>query len=554
MFKKIKSLELGIMSPEQIRKMSVLEIKSPSLYDRDGFPVEGGVMDPHLGVVEKGRRCKTCGQTIDKCPGHFGHLELVRPVIHPGYYKKVDQLMHLTCKECGHLLLTDEELKLLKSKNPDTFEKNLVAKAKTKTKCPFCDAEVKKIKLDPPTNFYIADKDVESGFRKIFPNEIREWFEKIPDSDLQKLGLKIRPEWLILTVLPVPPLNMHPTISLDNGIKSEDDLTFKLVDIILTNNRLKDNINAGTPQLIIEDLWNLLQYNVTTYINNNTPGVPPAKHRSGRVLKTIIQRIKGKGGIIRNNLMGKRVNYAARATISPDLYISVDELGIPEYVANILIIKEKVNDANKEKIKKMIKETDNVIYVIKPSGARKRVNDLTKETILEELDVGYIIERRLMNGDIVLFNRQPSLHRMSILAHKARITKGNTFRLNPTVAAPYNADYDGDEMNMHVPQSAEGFVESQELMSISKHIFSPRYGAPLVAMQEDSITGAFLLSLSSTKIPKDMAMQYFQILGVEDIPKPDIDNKTYSGKLILNYILPKGIDIEYDTVLKGYLD
>lgn len=555
MFKRIGGVKFSVMSPEQIRKMSVLEIKSPDLYDKDGFPVEGGLMDPHLGVVERGRRCKTCGQTMDKCTGHFGHIELVRPVIHVGFFKKIDLLLNIICKDCSRLVLSDDEINsIAKQKQKEEFYSTLLTRGRGKTICPHCGAKKPKIKLDPPTNFYIENAEVEGGFAKIYPNEIREIVEKVKNDDLKKIQFNVRPETFILTVLPIPPVNMHPSITLDNGIKSEDDLTFKLVDIVVTNKRLKDNINAGTPQLIIEDLWNLLQYNITTYFNNNTPAVPPAKHRSGRVLKTIVQRIKGKSGIIRNNLMGKRVNYAARAIISPDLYISVDELGVPGYIADVLTKRVKVTEYNKDKCMDLLKNTNLVEYLVKPTGARKKVTDLNKETLLTELDVGCVIERKLQNGDLVLFNRQPSLHRSSIMAHKVRITKGNTFRLNPTVCKPYNADYDGDEMNMHVPQSEEGVVESNELISVEKQIISPRYGAPVITMQEDSISGAFILTLDSTKIPRDMAMKYFQIIGVEEPPKPDLENDMYSGKAVFSLILPKDISLKYNTMLNDYVE
>jgi len=557
MFKRVGGLKFGLMAPEMIRKMSVLEIKSAELYDKDGFPVEGGLMDPHLGVVEHGRKCKTCGQTMDKCSGHFGHLELIRPIIHVGFYKRVDILLNISCGECGKLVFSNDEIKTMREKNKsdDDFMRALLLKSRGKSTCPYCGAVKHKLKLDPPTNFYVENKEAESGFVKIYPNEIRDRFEKIPDEDLRKVGYKFRPEWMIMKVLPVPPVNMHPSITLDNGIKSEDDLTFKLVDIVITNNRLRDNINAGTPQLIIEDLWNLLQYNVTTYFNNNTPAVPPAKHRSGRVLKTIVQRIKGKSGIIRNNLMGKRVNFAARSTISPDLYISVDELGVPKYVANILTVREKVTDYNIEQIVKMLKEEpEKIEYVIRPNGSRRKFVETTKDTIMEELDVGYAIERKLKDGDLVLFNRQPSLHRSSVMAHKVKITEGNTFRLNPTATTPYNADYDGDEMNMHVPQTEEGYVEAKELISVDKQIISPRYGAPIITMQEDSISGAFLLSLSSTKIPRDMAYQYFHLIGLEEPPEPDLTEKMYSGKLVFSLLLPKDLSMKYNSVLSKYVD
>ena len=551
MFKRIGSLKLGVYSPEQIRKMSVIEIKTAELYDKDGFAIEGGLMDPHLGVADRGRRCKTCGQTVEKCVGHFGRLELVRPVIHVGFFKTVDFLINVTCKRCGRLLFSEKELETMKSKTNhiEDLHRMMLSKVKSKTTCPYCGAPRVITKLDPPTNFYILETvEGEKKLVRLFPNQIREWFVKIPNKDLENIGFKgVRPEWFILTVIPIPPVNLHPPITLNNGLKSEDDLTYKLSDIVTVNNRLRDNINAGTPQLIIEDLWMLLQYNVTTYINNNSSGVPPAKHRSGRPLKTIIQRIKGKGGIIRSNLMGKRVNYAARTVITPDMYIDVDEIGVPKEIAKVLSIKDKVTEYNLEFYKNMLKNENKIKYIIRPDGARKKVSEELKEQFLEELAPKYIIDRCLIDGDVVLFNRQPTLHKGSIMAHKVKITTGNTFRLNGSATQPYNADYDGDEMNVHVPQTPEGIMEARKLVALKEQIISSRSGTPLIVLMEDAIAGTFMLTFYDMKIPRELAMYYFQMLGVDEPPEPDFDD-AYSGKTIFSAILPKGINLSFDSI------
>lgn len=215
----------------------------------------------------------------------------------------------------------------------DKLIKEIHKKAKERMVCPHCGAPQFPIKFERPTIYWELRKDEEGNEYKhrMMPSEVRERLEKIPDKDLPLLGLhppeKSRPEWMVLTVLPVPPVTMRPSITLESGIRAEDDLTHKLVDIIRINNRLKSNIEAGAPQLIIEDLWDLLQYHVTTYINNETSGVPPAKHKSGRPLKTLAQRLKGKEGRFRGNLSGKRVNFSARTVISPpDPMISINEV------------------------------------------------------------------------------------------------------------------------------------------------------------------------------------------------------------------------------------
>lgn len=545
LMKKISAVQFRILSPQSIRKMSTMEVKTPDTYDKDGYPMEGGLMDPHLGVINPGLRCKTCGQKMKECPGHFGSLELIRPVVHSEFGKKLEMLMHATCQTCGRITLPDKDLEKLKDEadgKARDLSKKIVLKAKKVKKCQHCGEVKGLIMLDKPTNFFF-NKD------RIYPTQIREWIEKIPDMELMLFGYdteNIRPEWFIQTVMPVPPITIRPSITLESGIKSEDDLTHKLVDIIRINMRLKDNIDAGAPQLIIEDLWDLLQYHVTTYYDNNTAGVPPAKHRSGRALRTLIQRLKGKKGRFRHNLTGKRVNFAARSTITPDPFISINEVGVPEMIANELTVPEHVSEWNKKEILKLIKETDKVVYIMRPNGQRRKLNDENKDEILEEVDVGYKIERVLSDGDIVLFNRQPSLHRLSMMAHKVKVMPGKTFRINPIVCKPYNADFDGDEMNMHVPQTEEGKTEARELMFVEDHILSARYGAPVIVLDEDGVSGIYILTHRTTTFSKKEMMKYLYEMDIEKLPKAD-NGKRYSGKSLFSVLLPKDLNLEYKT-------
>ena len=547
LMKKIKAIEFGIISPEEARKMSAIEIKNPDTYDKDGYPMELGLMDPHLGVINPGLRCKTCGQKMKQCPGHFGIIELVRPVVHSEFGKKIEELLNATCEHCGRVALKEEkldELKALPGLSPESTTKKILLKTKKIKKGPHWGETRRLIMLDKPTNFF-SEKE------RLYPTQIREWLEKIPDKDLALFGYntkRIRPEWFVLTAILVPPITMRPSITLDTGIKSEDDLTHKLVDIIRINSRLKDNIDAGAPQLIIEDLWDLLQYHVTTFYNNNTAGVPPAKHRSGRALKTLVQRLKGKKGRFRYNLTGKRVNFAARSTITPDPFISINEVGVPKIIAEELTVPEIVTEWNAKNIKKMLKDTDNVEYVIRPNGMRKLVSEQNKKEVMEEIDVGFRVERKLMDGDIVLFNRQPSLHRVSMMSHLVRVMPHKTFRINPIVCNPYNADFDGDEMNLHVPQTEEGKTEAKELMFVQKQIISPRHSGPIIVSAEDGISGSFVLTMNSTVFSREEAMQFFYEMNITEIPKPD-KGKMYSGKLIFSQLLPKDLNLEYPTVL-----
>ncbi len=546
LMKKIKGIEFKLLSPTMVRKMSALEVKTPDTYDKDGYPMESGLMDPHLGVINPGLRCKTCGQRMKKCPGHFGSLELVRPVVHSEFGRRLELLMHATCKECGRIALPDERIekyrKMMKVDGVESVIKKIVAKAKTVKKCPHCKAAKGKVMLDKPTNFYYEKE-------RIYPAEIREWIEKLTNEDIELFGYDselVRPEWFVIKVLPVPPITIRPSITLESGIKSEDDLTHKLVDIIRINLRLKDNIDAGAPQLIIEDLWDLLQYHVTTYFDNNTAGVPPAKHRSGRALRNIVQSLKGNKGMFRHNLTGKRVNFAARSTVTPDPFIGISEVGIPRKIANELTVMERVTEWNKKQLQKMVKETNKAVYVIRPDETKKKVDETNKDEIAEEIDVGSRVERKLQDGDLVLFNRQPSLHRLSMMTHKVRVMDGKTLRINPTVCKPYNADFDGDEMNIHVPQTEEGKGEAMELMFVRDQVISPRYGAPVIVLEEDGVSGVFVLTMKATEFSRPEAMQHFFKMGLTALPKPD-RGKNYSGKLVFSQMLPKDLSLEYKT-------
>lgn len=560
--KRIGSIKFSCVSPEEIRKMSATKIITADTYDDEGYPIDLGLMDPHMGVIEPGLRCKTCGCKVDECPGHFGHIDLALPVIHVGFIKDIKMLLESTCCSCGRLMLSEEQIQARRDSmdrmeelgggtiDVKNFSKETAKDASGKGVCPYCGAEQTKIKLDKPTTF----REVEDN-NKLTPKEVRERLERIPDEDLITLGIDpstCRPEWMVLTALAVPPVTVRPSITLDSGDRSEDDLTHKLVDVLRINQRLRENRDAGAPQLIVEDLWELLQYHVTTYFDNQTSGIPPARHRSGRPLKTLAQRLKGKEGRFRSNLSGKRVNFSARTVISPDPLLSINDVGVPEFAARELTVPVHVNEHNIEQVREMVARgpeppddgpyVPGVNYVIRSDGRRIRVTDRNAAEVAERLEIDYTVERQLVNGDVVLFNRQPSLHRMSMMAHRVKIMKGRTFRFNLTDCPPYNADFDGDEMNLHVLQSDEARAEARILMQVQENILSPRYGGPIIGAIHDHITGAYFLTHNNPRFDKFQAMNILFKLGDIEVPKPFVDETTgeeyWTGKQLFSIVLP----------------
>lgn len=574
--KRIGSIKFSCVSPDEIRRMSATKIITADTYDDEGYPIEMGLMDPHMGVIEPGLRCKTCGCKVDECPGHFGHIDLAMPVIHVGFIKDIKMLLESTCSSCGRLMLSEDQIQArldsmekMEEYGGDTVEfknysKETAKDASGKGMCPYCGVEQIKIKLDKPTTF----REVNDN-HKLTAKEVRERLERIPDDDLRALGFDpetCRPEWMVLTALAVPPVTVRPSITLDSGDRSEDDLTHKLVDVLRINQRLRENRDAGAPQLIVEDLWELLQYHVTTYFDNQTSGIPPARHRSGRPLKTLAQRLKGKEGRFRSNLSGKRVNFSARTVISPDPLLSINEVGVPVIAARELTVPVHVNAHNLDMMREFVARgpgplsdhpyVPGVNYVIRSDGRRIRVTETNKETVAEGLEVDYTVERQLVDGDVVLFNRQPSLHRMSMMGHRVRIMDGRTFRFNLCVCPPYNADFDGDEMNLHVLQSDEARAEARILMQVQENILSPRYGGPIIGAIHDHITGAYFLTHGNPRFGRAEAMNILFKLGNPgdkmgtEIPAPFVDDngaEYWTGKQLFSVVLPD----DFNTTFKA---
>ncbi len=552
-YKQVSSVVFGVLSPKMVKKMASAKIVTPELYDKEGYPVDGGLMDVRLGVIDPGLRCKTCGSKLKECIGHFGYIELARPVIHVKFARIIQLLLKTSCRECGRLMISSEKWAKAKAhldrieieEGPESRRlavKALIEGSKSGGKCPHCKAKQYKIAIEKPTTYLEAEK-------RISPIEIRARFEKIPDEDIELFGLNpktARPEWMILTVLPIPPVTVRPSITLESGERSEDDLTHKLGDIVRINQRLFENINAGAPEIIIEDLWDLLQYHVTTFFDNAIAQLPPARHRSGQPLKTITERIKSKEGRIRHNLAGKRTNFCARTVISPDPMLGLGEVGVPKLVALKLTVPETVNEWNMVYLKKFISNGPATYpganYIVRPDGKRKKITDETKEASIEELQPGYIVERHLMDGDIAIFNRQPSLHRMSMMCHHVRVLPGRTLRLNPAVCNPYNADFDGDEMNLHIPQTEESRAEAEILMQVQTQLISPRYGLSVIGCIQDAISGNYLLTKLG-EMSREHALQLLASVGLIDFSRLP-SRKMNTGREIFSALLPDDFNYE----------
>lgn len=577
----VEGIQFSVMSADDIVKNSVAEITSTDTYSGNE-PIIGGLFDSRMGVIENDRVCKTCMQKNTFCPGHFGHINLAKPVFHMQFFDIVRKILKCVCFRCSTLLIdpNDPEIqKVLNKKNLSRQKKfDFLYKACQKVKrCGNhnpngCGAKLPSKVSKENIGVIIMDwtgvddlpKDLSDSENKVTRTYVAEdvlnILKRITDEDASVLGFPKemnRPESLICTVFPVPPPTVRPSVKNDTGQRCEDDLTHKLCDIIKTNKTLHDKIKNSSEDRspVIDQFMNLLQYHITTFVDNSIPNVPPAKQRTGRPLRSVTERLKSKEGRIRGNLMGKRVDFSARSVITPDPNISIDEVGVPLKVAMNLTFPEVVNDFNKTKLESYIDNGPNVYpgakYIKQASKNYRTIRINNENKMKPEIINGDIVERHLIDGDYVLFNRQPSLHKMSMMAHKVKVMEYDTFRLNVCCTPSYNADYDGDEMNLHVPQSLQTENELIELASVPTQIMSPKDSSPIISVVQDISLGIYKITHKDTFITDKQAMNLIanntRFNG--NIPENESDDKNkWMGRTVMSTVFPPTLNTQIDDL------
>jgi DNA-directed RNA polymerase II subunit RPB1 len=345
-------------------------------------------------------------------------------------------------------------------------------------------------------------------------------FRKISDEDITFMGFSpqwSRPEWMICQTFAVPPPSVRPSVKHDSQQRSEDDLTHIIINIIKYNNTLREKLSIkGVNSKVIDDWTSILQYYIATMVDNTLPGASPVTQRSGRALKSITERHKGKIGRVRGNLMGKRVDFSARSVITPDPELSITELGVPMKIAMNITKPVFVNETNIHFLTYLVKQGPDLYpgakILEKENGDNISLRYVDRENI--KLKVGDTVHRHMLDGDYVLFNRQPTLHRMSMMAHIVRVMrKGDTFRMNVADTKPYNADFDGDEMNMHMPQNDEAEMELKHLAAIKYQIISPANNKSIIGIFQDSLLGAYLFTRPNIKFGRKEAMNLLMMFN-----------------------------------------
>lgn len=453
---KVVGIQFSILSPDEIRKGSVAEITTRDTYINNK-PVIGGLFDPRMGVLEPGLICPTDGLDYMQTPGYSGHIELARPVFYIQYLSTIQKVMRCVCFKCSKLLISKEKYKQGLKLQGDARWKYVFSLASKMKRCgedteDGCGClQPNKIRKEGLASIYAEWKGEDAASEpmiiKLSPEMILKIFKRISDEDVYFMGFSpvySRPDWMICQVMSVPPPAVRPSVKHDSQQRSEDDLSHILVNIIKTNKTLQEKIQNNAPANVIEDWSTVLQYYVATQVDNKIPGVAAVAQRSGRPLKSIKDRLNGKGGRMRGNLMAKRVDFSARSVITADPNISIRELGIPMKIAKNITKPVVVNKINKDFLTKLVRNGPEVWPGAKMLEKRNG-ESITLKYYLDRnsivLEEGDTVHRHMMDGDAVLFNRQPTLHRMSMMCHIARIMKrGDTFRMNVADTKPYNAD------------------------------------------------------------------------------------------------------------------
>jgi len=600
----LDTIQFGILSDKDVLAQSVCEIANTKLSG------PGSIYDERMGVLENSKMCVTCNKNNKECIGHFGHIKLNVSIAHPLFYKSILSILRCVCYRCSRIRMSKEQFEfhgLLKYQKQSRFMKVLKLLEKMDT-CLLCHT------LQPKYALSITDKTISMIFKingearknLLYDYEIKKIFENMLDLDVELLGFDPKhshPKNLVLDILPVLPPVARPYIISDN-VTCDDDLTIQYLEIIKANSHLvvdSSSINEMKRQRYMQSL----KFRIKCLFDNSQER---SKHSNGRPLKGIKKRLTGKEGQLRNNLMGKRVDKSARTVIGPDPTLKVNEIAIPHEIADTLTYPVKVTDLNIHELTHLL-HNHRVNYVIR-KGSSQRINmkyalyrqrsrlqfgDYIRkksgeyifiknekqffllepdDTVIRNgqvvhdfehaslkhffLEVGDTVERKLQDGDVLLLNRQPTLHKGSMMAFNCRIRKGKTIRTNLAITKSFNADFDGDEMNLHAPNSVETETELRLLSSVQNHIISNQSNKPNIVIVQDGLLAAYLISGHDGAIPRH---QFINILvNVTDMDLSQMSYKQnlfkklcphlpdFSGKLLFSFLFPNDFFYKHEDV------
>ena len=573
----IDKIELCVLGNDEIERMSVLDkgslgIEFPDLNDKMDIK-RGGLIDTRMGTTDNSIRCGTCGLGINHCIGHFGHITLAKYVFNIGYLPFVKKILSVICLRCSKLLIPEKDMlkviDYLKNKPMRIRMSELKNKfIKNATHCSYCGGPISKIKLETKAQRninLIAEYNVLSTPNSTNVDDQKKKIRyqltsdicytilyNINNFDSGLMGfdpLKSRPEDLIYKNFPVPPVQVRPSVRGEGQTPKQDDLTQYLSDIVKANKQVR-NHEANVMNKYSHDYGNLLQHYIKSYYDDESTLLAKSKKKT-RQRKSLVVRLKGKEGRFRANLQGKRVDFSARTVITPDALMEIDQLGVPIAIARNLTFPEIVTHNNIRKLEQLVKNGRdiypgaNFVIPVEKFNKRHTLTDLRYGRNEVILKIGDIVERHLVDGDIVLFNRQPSLHMQSMMSHRVKVIQDEniaSFRLNLAILKPYGADFDGDEMNMIAPQNIQSQYELAELTHVKYQIISPTSSSPIIGIVLDGLIGFYNMTARNISINWRNSMNFLASTFDKINEMKIIKHKIYSGNEIASHIIPEKIN------------
>ena len=553
----IVAVRAQLTSAEQIRRSSAVHVTDPASY-ASGVARPNGPMDTHMGVIDRSALCKTCGHTAQICTGHHGHVDLCVPIMHPCHFavRRALAVLGCVCWACSRLLRTDASAAAIERAQRLPVSRGVRFAAVREAcrlvrRCEACDAEQPRV-LKQGTGSWSFVLEQGKTRAPVSVERMYATLDGVSDEDSARLGfVPTHPRQLVLTAVAVVPPHVRPAVTLSPSIVNQDDLTATLGGIVRRNALLQKQIADKQPAVVTQATEQLLAYSIHTWMDGSdvqppNVGFMRSTSSSAKTIKALRKRIEGKQGLVRQNLMGKRTDFTARTVITGDPYVGIDELGVPLAIANNLTFPERVTAHNHAELTGIVRNgPDGTLarrgarFVVRRSGERQSIAICGEGSPLERGDV---VERQLRDGDLVIFNRQPSLHRMSLMAHRVRVVSHSTFRMNLSCTTPYNADFDGDEMNMHVPQTHEARAEAALLMTPSSQLVSPQSNRPVMAIVQDTLLGAALITARDSFVERDELFQILVALPSWDgrVPVPCVvkPRALWSGKQLVTLLLP----------------
>lgn len=509
----IESVEFNLFSTEEIDIYAVVNVSDTDSHGPG--TVRDTLMGPHNDIDP----CDTCGGDMRSCPGHYGKLILPR-LMHPLAVKAIIDVLTCVCNSCASLLVTKEELR---AEGIDRMSgmrrlqaiKALVARLSRQCKKHANNPNVEPCKAQPKYSSYRDIKDdykltyTYKGDKEKHPRKptqpetndgIYEILNSISNEDAQLLGFsETHPRDMIMERLIVIPYCARPDLSIGDKHVA-DHLTVMYIDILSKLLQWKnENVSESKKEEHLTSLyWKILHF----MKNDGRYG-----QNSNTVYTDLRKRIQGKTAIVRANIMGKRVNFAGRTVVGPAAYLRVDQVGIPRLMTNKLTRPITVTAYTRDELQAKY-DAGRVRHITPRSGKMAGIRVMVNETFREKhpeyqkLQLGDVVERCLENGDVVIVNRQPSLHKQSMLALKAVIIDDRIIRINMSITTPLNADFDGDEINVHVPQTIEAYAEAEQLLGIYQNLMNAQTNKPMMGIVYDSLSGAYLLTRSQDEFEK----------------------------------------------------